>query len=852
MKDGADDEAAQVVALWAVGQAHRELNEVGAACASLQAAVDLAAGAGDDETEARIRMSLSVALFTRGDKAGAFRELDAAADRLTGTEHARALMQRGLLQLELGELEDAVHSLDQALPALKSGGDRLAEARLRVNRAAASTRLGRLRLAEHDLLAAQSLAGELGQKLIAAGAQHNLGFVASRGGDVPGALEWYDRARASYEELADPRRLVAVLDVDRCETLLAAGLSTEAAAAAARAVDAHTRDGNEADLADAELLLAHAQLSSGRCADASSTARRSRERFERSERRAWAALAAYVEIQAEVLGSPLGVALGPDVLERTAGLAEELDDLGWRNEALHVRSFAARIAMGQGDLGRARRQLEVASAARHRGPAAERVQAWYAAALLRHLEGDDSGARRALDAGLRLVDVARSGLGSSELRAAVSHHGADLVVLGLELARAHGRPRSVLAWLERCRALALLAPPARPPDDAGFAAELAALRQARGEARDRVAAGQAAAEAQARVVGIERAVRERARHAGGTGAAPTPAVVRADLAELGDQALLEYFQADGRLFALVARDGRVTQHDLGPLAGLGDDLESLGFALHRLARTQGSAASRSLAARTVDELGTRIGQRLVGPVLRRLDRRCVVVVPDPSLHGVPWAALPELAARPVAVSPSLRAHTQARQASGRPARGAPPLLVAGPGLPGAEDEVARLASLHQDAVVLTGGEATVAAVCEALGRYELAHLACHGRVRVDNPLFSSLTMADGELTVYDLEGCPGVAQTIVLSACSTGLDTIVTGTEALGLSAALLSLGCGTVVAPMAPVSDRATAPLMVALHHGLRRGERPSVALHRARPDPGDGPEVRASWAALAAFGAG
>jgi len=852
LKDDAIDDQARVVALWALGQAHRELNEIGDACGSLRAAIELAASGGDEQTVASIRMSLSVALFTSGDKDGAFLELDSATSRLTGTEQARAVMQRGLLQFQLGELENAVRSFDTALPVLQAGGDRLAETRLRINRAAALTSVGRLRPAEADLLVVQRLALDLDQRMLTACAEHNLGFVAIRRGDVPGALRWYDRARASYSQLADPRRLVAVLEADRCEVFLSAGLTTEALEAATRAVAAHTLDGNEADLADAELLMARAYLTGSRYAEAVLVAQASAMRFARLQRGAWAALAAYVETQARVLDPAAETSLGVRVLDEVVALAAELDGLGWTNEAIHVRTFAARIALEQGDVERARHELEVAAGARHRGPLAQRVQAWYATGLLRHVAGNDAGSRRALDAGLRLIDEARGAVGSSELRAQVAHHGTDLTTLGLELAQGGGRPRVVLAWLERCRALALLTPPVRPPDDETFAAELAALRQARSDARGRIAAGLTAGDAERRVVRIERSVRDRARRASGTGILHRPTDLRSELAELGENVLVEYLQVGKRLAVIVARDGRVSQHDVGRSDGLVDEIDSLVFALHRLTRHGGSVFSRALAARTLDDAGARLGGRLLGPILRRLGERPVVIVPDPSLHRVPWATIPALRTRPFSLGPSLRAYAQASRLARAPSRSSGTLLVAGPGLPGAEGEVARLAEMYPDAQVLVGAEATTDAVCDALGACQLAHLACHGRLRHDSPLFSSLTMYDGELTVYDLERCRRVAPTVILSACYSGLGAGGTGTEVLGLSAALLSLGCATVVAPLAPVSDDAAASVMVALHRGLLRGERPSVALARSSPEPAAGWGTWASWMAFASFGAG
>ena len=45
------------------------------------------------------------------------------------------------------------------------------------------------------------------------------------------------------------------------------------------------------------------------------------------------------------------------------------------------------------------------------------------------------------------------------------------------------------------------------------------------------------------------------------------------------------------------------------------------------------------------------------------------------------------------------------------------------------------------------------------------------------------------------------------------------GDELLGTAAALLGLGVASVVAPVLPVPDAATTPLMLALHERLRTG---------------------------------
>src|SRR4029077_4897881 len=80
------------------------------------------------------------------------------------------------------------------------------------------------------------------------------------------------------------------------------------------------------------------------------------------------------------------------------------------------------------------------------------------------------------------------------------------------------------------------------------------------------------------------------------------------------------------------------------------------------------------------------------------------------------------------------------------------LLASGPGLPDSEIEVRELGQLYPQGRVLTGADATVERTLATLDGAALAHIAAHGDFRTDNPLFSALWLADGPLTIYDLEG----------------------------------------------------------------------------------------------------
>ncbi len=457
-------------------------------------------------------------------------------------------------------------------------------------------------------------------------------------------------------------------------------------------------------------------------------------------------------------------------------------------------------------------------------PAGDRAAAYLARGLLAQARCDRPRARAAVRRGLRLVAENQTSLGALEFRTFAAGHGEALVELGVRLAVGDHHPRELLDRVEATRRTLWLAPRATPPSDDELAALLAELRVVTEDLRAAIGAGGEPADLRRRRVELERAIRDHTRRARAAGDAMSVGVGDA-IAALGDHALLEYAAVDGGLFAVSVVGGRARLHELGSAAGLADDVDACAFAIHRLNRVQGSAASKAAARATLDELGRRLADRIVPTRVRRSDRP-LVVVPTGPLHGLAWSALPGLSGRPVSVSPSLIGWAVARRATEVPGARRGVLLAAGPNLPAAPAEVEALAGLYRRPTVILGAAATADAALQALGRSRLAHLACHGSYRADNPLFSTLALADGPLTVYDLERCRTMPSTVVLSACSVATSSVLRGGTLLGLASALMTFGASTIIAPLTPVSDERVVPVMVAVHQAMAHGVAPAAAL--------------------------
>ena len=240
--------------------------------------------------------------------------------------------------------------------------------------------------------------------------------------------------------------------------------------------------------------------------------------------------------------------------------------------------------------------------------------------------------------------------------------------------------------------------------------------------------------------------------------------------------------------------------------------------------------------------------------MSQLGDGAVVLVPPSGLHAVPWGLLPSLQERVVSVAPSASSWLRARKSLESPGGGGV-VLVYGPGLAHAAEEVAQLADMYAgdgDVSVLGGGTADVAQVLATIDGARLVHIAAHGTFRADSPLFSALRMDDGPLTAYDLERLTRAPRRIVLSSCDSGRGATAGADELLGLVSALIPLGTIGVVASVVPVNDAAAVPLMAGLHRHLRRGASLAEALCGARMDLVREPAITACGWSFVALGAG
>jgi tetratricopeptide (TPR) repeat protein len=821
----------------------REFGDTEAGIREMREALRLARRTGSAEREAEVLSSLGIALVYAGRTAAGLAAFDRAVQRSAGVTTARVLVRRGVALRLLGRYPAALEDLRHAVAALRRAGDLLWTARALNNRALVYLDLGSASRADADFVSAARLFSEVGQELEAIYPVGNRTLVAFASGDLPAALALLDAATPGFERLKVP---ITSLRIDRCKVLLAAGLAADALAEADAAVQEIEQIRGRTTL-KAQLLLMAAN-----CALAMAKPEAAQDRAEaayrlfRSQRSAWwQAHAARVLAEARYKGGPAS----PALLREAIRAAGRLDALG-ASDSAQAHLLAGRIALDLGRRDDADRHLIVAAGARRRGPALSRVSGWLGEALRAEAAARPGRVLAACRQGLDVLDEHQLTLGASELRAQATVHGAELAAIALRQAVRTGRPRLLLTWSERWRATAQAVPPVRPSADGELNASLTALRsvtrqldKARG--RD----GRPSPSLQKEQQRLEGLVRASALRARGTSPWTRSRFSPADLLdELGPAHLVEIVDIDGSLQVLTCGAGHVRQFAAGHASDAMKAADFARFALRRLARSRpGDDPASPLAI--LDKAGPALQQALLGPAVRHLGDGPVIIVPTGKLHPIPWSLLPALKDRVISVAPSASAWMRAHTAPAPRHRHV--TLARGPGLATDGAEVPLVARLYDDVTMLEDTAATADKVLSALDGAWLAHIAAHGIFRADSPLFSSLRLHDGPLTVYDFEQLNRAPYRLVLSSCDSGVLAPAGANELLGLVSSLLPLGTAGIVAGIVPLNDRALVPLMVDLHRFLRSGQTLAESLYSVRLGLTDDPVQHATAMSLVSLGA-
>lgn len=758
---------------------------------------------------ARIEATAAYVEADAQDPETALRLLDEALsqDSVESPDRGILLCQRALILRRTGHAAYALEAFGQAIALLTESRLDLAKAQL--NRGTVYLDRGDARSAAKDFEAAASNYALAGDEIARAKAQHNLGYARFLAGDLVGALDAMERA---HNVLGSVSPVVnATCEQDRAEVLLAAGLVTEGVELLRRAAADYGRRRMRQRQAEAELALAANVQPFDRRA-ALRAARAARRRFRVLSSDAWRARA-----EAQVLAAE--VALGgrsPRLVATADAVARELRQFGlpWRVRAVELDAVRALVQNGATSTAAVRLDRPVGPSA----PLALRIEDRDVRAAVAAAEGRRANALHHLRAGLVDLHAWQSSFGSLDLQTGVAGHGVRLAARGLALAVESGRPEVLFEWSERARMLASRVQPVRAPEDEQIVADLTELREmaAEGGRRD-----------PEREAELRHRVRERAWQHRGSGEVADPVTLDQLRSALDGTALVAYVVAADRVVALAVTADAVTWVDLGERARidalLGGLLPDLDVAASDLPDAMAGFVREELA----DRLAA-IASVLVEPVLDAVGDRAAVLTPSGMLAGVPWTLLPGYTGRPVTVAQSATSWLARRTT---PLRSGTAGFVAGPRVARAEDEVTAAAKEWKDARVLTGADATAAAVSELAAEVDVLHVAAHGRHSSENAMFSGLQLADGPWFGYDIDQLRQVPDVVLLSACEVGRSTVRWGDELIGMTTAWLHAGARCVIASAAAVNDRAAYDVLVSVHQQLAAGVDPAAALATAVP---------------------
>jgi CHAT domain-containing protein len=279
------------------------------------------------------------------------------------------------------------------------------------------------------------------------------------------------------------------------------------------------------------------------------------------------------------------------------------------------------------------------------------------------------------------------------------------------------------------------------------------------------------------------------------------------------------------------------------------------------------------------QLSQALHRALMEPLRPWLDGAShLILSPDGALHLIPFGALQEAGGRYLVERHTLSYVTSGRElpklvaAAPRPPQ-APPVIVADPWfgepqesggtrparrsittgkdlsevyfapLPGTAAEAHQIQSLFPQARLITGRQATKAALT-SVSAPRILHLATHGFFledqaagHIENPLLraglalAGANRAGGVLTALEASGLNLRGTGLVtLSACDTGLGEVKNGEGVYGFRRALHVAGAETLVMSLWAVSDQATREWMTGYYTGLRDGLGRSEALRRAQ----------------------
>jgi len=930
-RDAAGDGANPFPQLLALADAQYNRGQYDSARRTLDDELTRAGQLGDSANIARGWTTLSIVnrWQSRYDEAQSFGERSVSLKRRLGldAEVAKSLNALGLLANNRGHYDEALRRLQEARDAAEAVQDSAYVAKARGNLGLVYSNMGDVDHARTEFLALRDFGAAKHSARDEATALNNLGMLATRAGDASAAIALLGEARARYaklgdeageenalgqlgvawQELGETSRALAYLDsaltIARKDELGDAE-TDDLKLIAEIHEDAGDHEGALKVLARARALadslkmpakLGHVLLTEARAYASAGTPSLALVRADEAARREKEAdspideLAAELEIAA--LAQRIGKAAHADsALVRAQTIA---DSLGSGIARIQLALGVARVADA------ADRSDQVLSLVNRMGrdtalltpgESSER-ETLRAHALLRR--GEFAAAAASGGRAVAGVERLRSNLGSASLRTSytadrVRSYG-DLVIALLSLNRVDSAFRIAdaargRALIERLNAARRDLPRAGTSGDLIVADSLlrriSALIDQLRIADTTVRRNRSGPASDAPMGDIQRGLslartsydslldRMSGSDARSAIVGATTVDVRAIRRVLAaDERLIEYFQAADRLLIFVVSPQSVAVANV-PVAR--SVLAEEARRAREIVATAGGQPAEPLSALYASLIAPLDQRRLLAGARR------LVIVPHGALTYCPFAALRESDRAPYLIErfsllmlTSASALVPLRNDSARvSANGSQVFAPLTRQLPASRGEAIAVAARLAVTPVLDSS-ASEQAVRQALLSSSVVHVASHGTLDAEHPMFSSISLAasrgtapapanDGRLETHEVLGMQIRSRLVYLSGCETALGASQptssrSDEDYTTLAQAFLFAGASNVVATLWRIDDRAATDLAMRFYGGLAASS-PADALAAAQRSMIRDPRYAAPyyWAAYTVSGSG
>jgi len=788
----------EAVLLRAQAIAHRSLGDLDSSETSARQAIECATDGGYDEEAGLAWGTLGASLLYGGKTGQARQALDQGLSRVSGTDRLQLESHMAGLEMRVGNTEVAIPALEQVAAQAEEIGSLELAADAHANCGNAHAYAGRYSQARARLKQARSYYVELGHDTVAAQMTHNLGWVAGLAGDFQLALDEYATAAPLLQGVDFWQD--AVLLVDRAEAELNAGLFRDAARDAAEAAELYRTHNAHAEEAEALLILAQASLVSGDRDAAGEAAGAAAAAFADQQRPGWLAESQVVLAQCDSIDA-----------DQLAVLSEDLAVAGQARPAMTARLLAA--SGGRSEL---LDGIEPSTLSVHHQLLYDRARA-----IRLRAAGNSDAALALLRSRLRTAGESSRAIGSVDVRAGSMAAMADLREIAAAICLERDDGAGLFEISELASLAAAQAPPPHAPLDSAFADARARLRTLSAALRVAEREFQDSGELADQVRRVEREVADQSRRVRNDSLISGEPVTTVQVGELVAGTPVVRFMRVGQELVRLDIDPGVTEtsvHRLGSVDWFRAQTLSLRASAERALQPSKSERLNAMTQASLSSLATELDTALFhGRASEQL-----TVIPDAALAGLPWGLLPSQAGISTMVLPmaGLVGGASQRQLGNV-------LTVAGPALAQADHEAATVAQCYEHGTYLASTASTADVVLDAFADADVVHIAAHGYLRPDQPMLSSIELADGLLTLADLQRVRPMPHVVVLASCSSARELSLDGDELFGAAAVLLSAGAGYVIAcPISLPDDLDTTSVMTTLHKRLAAGDTPGQSL--------------------------